>query len=177
MSDVIGPPIATRQIYAGRVIAVRESDYRRPDGLVVQREVVDHPGAVAIVAVDGNDVLLVRQPREAVERRVLEIPAGKLEPGEDPLDCARRELTEEVGVRAEHWESLGRILMAPAILTEVIHLFVATDLSPASAPGDPDEDIEIVRRPLTDLDALLEELEDAKSIVGLARYAGRRSRH
>ncbi len=94
----LGPPIRTESIYEGTIVNLRVSDYRRPDGAVVRREVMDHPGAVVMVPVEGDHVLLVRQPREAIERYTLELPAGKLDhPGEEPLDCARRELAEEVG--------------------------------------------------------------------------------
>jgi ADP-ribose pyrophosphatase len=93
VSGGLGPPIRTRVIHAGRIVNLRESDYLRPDGTVVTREVMDHPGAVVMVPVDGDHVLMVRQPREAVEAVTLELPAGKLDhAGEDPLACARREL-------------------------------------------------------------------------------------
>ncbi|MBY0397041.1 MAG: NUDIX hydrolase, partial [Thermoleophilia bacterium] len=141
-------------IYEGIIVNLRRSEYRRPDGTVVTREVMDHPGAVVIVPVEGDHVLLVRQPREAVEEYTLELPAGKLDhAGEPPLECARRELAEEVGRSAATWRDLGGFYTAPAILTEFIHCFLATDLSPvADAPhADEDEAIEVVEWPLADL--------------------------
>lgn len=167
----LGPPIATREIHRGVIVNLRSSDYRRPDGTVVTREVMDHPGAVVMVPVEGDHVLLVRQPREAVEAFTLELPAGKLDhPGEEPLDCARRELAEEVGRAAATWRDLGGFYTAPAILTEFIHCFMATDLSVVEGvAGDEDEMIEVVRWPLADLGALIDEVDDAKTLIGLLR--------
>lgn len=170
------PPIDTRQIHRGHIVNLRVSHYRRPDGTVVRREVMDHPGAVVIVPVDDGHVLMVRQPREAIERYTLELPAGKLDlPGEPPLECARRELAEEVGRRAARWTAWGGFFTAPAILTEYIHCFKASDLSETDgAEPDEDEDIEVVPWPLDDLDALIARVEDAKSLVGLMRLRAER---
>ena len=152
----LDPPVAGR-VHDGEIVHLRVSDYRRPSGLVVRREVIDHPGAVVIVPVEGDAVLLVRQPREAVRERLLELPAGKKDrPGEDALECARRELAEEVGREARTWRDLGGFYTAPAILTEWIDCFLATDLAPSDVPPLPDEEIEVVPWPLADLPALLE---------------------
>ena len=171
MSDGLGPPIRTTQLHRGLIVNLRRSDYRRPDGTIVTREVMDHPGAVVMVPVEGDHVLLVRQPREAVEAFTLELPAGKLDqPGEDPLTCARRELAEEVGRAAATWRDLGGFYTAPAILTEFIHCFMATDLSPVTgAVGDEDEAIEIVEWPLADLAGAIDQVRDAKTLIGLLR--------
>lgn len=167
----LGPPIRTRRIHEGRIVNLRESDYRRPDGTVVTREVMDHPGAVVMVPVDAGRVLMVRQPREAVEEYTLELPAGKLDhPGEDPLECARRELAEEVGRAAASWRDMGGFYTAPAILTEFIHCFMATDLTPVDAESpDEDEDIEVIEWPLADLGGLIDHVRDAKTLIGLLR--------
>ena len=167
----LGPPIRSTPIYSGTIVNLRRSDYRRPDGTVVTREVMDHPGAVVIVPVEGDHVLLVRQPREAVEEFTLELPAGKLDhPGEDPLGCARRELAEEVGRAATDWRDLGGFYTAPAILTEFIHCFLATDLGPAEeTTADEDEAIEVVEWPLGDLDSAIDQVRDAKTLIGLLR--------
>lgn len=167
----LGPPVRTTRIHEGRIVNLRESDYARPDGTVVRREVMDHPGAVVMVPVDGDHVLMVRQPREAVEAFTLELPAGKLDhAGEDPLACAQRELAEEVGRAAAVWRDVGGFWTAPAILTEFIHCFMATDLTPVDgAAGDEDEMIEVVAWPLADLAALIDEVRDAKSLIGLLR--------
>jgi 8-oxo-dGTP pyrophosphatase MutT (NUDIX family) len=166
----LGPPIATTPIYEGAIVDLRRSDYRRPDGTVVSREVIDHPGAVVIVPVEDDHLLMVRQPREAVEEYTLELPAGKLDRGEDPLECARRELAEEVGRAASSWRDLGGFYTAPAILTEFIHCFLATGLTPASgAAADEDEAIEVVEWPLAELGRAIDEVRDAKTLIGLLR--------
>ncbi|MDX6646457.1 MAG: 8-oxo-dGDP phosphatase [Miltoncostaeaceae bacterium] len=178
MSDRLEPPLDSERIYEGVIVRLRRSRYRRADGTVVVREVIDHPGASVIVPVDDGRVLMVRQPREAVQERLLELPAGKLDrPGEDPLECARRELAEEVGCEAATWRSLGGFYTSPAILTEFIHCFLATDLralDPAQRPHDPageDEQIEVVPWALDDLEALIDHVRDAKSLIGLLRLA------
>ena len=172
MSDRLDPPVRSERIYDGEVVDLRVSYYRRAGGAEVRREVLDHPGAVVMVPVEDDHVLLVRQPREAIQERTLELPAGKLDaPGEDPLECARRELGEEVGRQAATWRDLGGFYTAPAILTEYIHCFLATELSPADVPPIPEEEIEVVRWPLSDLDALIGENRDAKTLIGLLRLA------
>jgi ADP-ribose pyrophosphatase len=168
-------PESSRVAHAGVIVDVRISRYRRADGSEVRREVLEHPGAVVVVPVEAEHVLMVRQPREAVERLTLELPAGKLDvPGEAPLACARRELAEEVGRAAARWTPWGGFFTAPAILTEYIHCFLAEELSAVSgAQADADEDIEVVPWPLDDLDALIDRVEDAKSLVGLLRLRAR----
>jgi 8-oxo-dGTP pyrophosphatase MutT (NUDIX family) len=170
-AEGLGPPIRSERIYEGVVVSLRVSDYRRPDGAIVRREVLDHPGAVVMVPVEGDHVLLVRQPREAVQEYTLELPAGKLDhPGEDPLACARRELAEEVGRSAAAWRNLGGFYTAPAILTEFIHCYMATGLSPvAGRHGDDEEAIEVVEWPLADLGGVIDAVRDAKTLVGLLR--------
>ena len=177
VEGALGPPAVTTLEREGTIVDVRVSRYRRPDGTVVRREVLDHPGAVVVVAVDGDHVLMVRQPREAVERFTLELPAGKLDtPGEEPLECARRELAEEVERTAARWTEWGGFFPAPAILTEYIHCFLAEDLAPASgAERDADEQIDVVAWPLADLDALIARVEDAKTLVGLMRLRAERT--
>lgn len=155
--------------HEGYFVDVAVKRFRRADGSEVERQVVEHPGSVGIVAYDDEHVHLVRQPREAVgEDGLLEIPAGTLdEEGESELDCARRELAEEVGLAAERWSELHAIYPSPGFLSEKLTIFEATGLSPASGETDETEQIEIVRLPLTDLDAALVEIEDAKTLIGL----------
>jgi ADP-ribose pyrophosphatase len=167
----LGPPIHTTRIHDGTLVKLRRSEYRRPDGTVVTREVIDHPGAVVIVPVEGDHVLLVRQPREAVEEMTLELPAGTLDhPGEDALGCAKRELAEETGREASDWRDLGGFWTAPAIITEFMHCFLARGLTPVSGvAADDDEAIEVVEWPLADLAGAIDAVRDAKTLVGLLR--------
>jgi ADP-ribose pyrophosphatase len=155
--------------FRGRVIQVALKRFRDEQGGEYERDVVEHPGAVAIVAHDERFVHLVSQPREAIgEVRSLEIPAGTLDrPGESPRECAERELAEEVGLAAAEWRQMHEIAMTPGWSNERLTLFEATDLSPASAEADEDERIEIVRHPLAELDQLIEQVEDAKTLIGL----------
>ena len=122
-----------------------------------------------MVAHDGEHVWLVRQPREATgDPDLLELPAGKLdEDGEAPLDCARRELAEEIGKGARSWRHLTTFYTSPGFVEEVCHVYVATDLYDESAEAEEDERIEIVEAPLAELDAVIEECHDAKTLVGL----------
>jgi ADP-ribose pyrophosphatase len=172
VSEELPPPIRSERIYEGEVIDLRVSHYLRAGGVEVRREVIDHPGAVVMIPVEDDRVLMVRQPREAVRERLLELPAGKLDqPGEDPLACARRELGEEVGRAAEQWRDLGGFYTAPAILNEFIHCFLATGLSPVDVAPIAEEEIEVVPWPLEDLDVLIDTVRDAKTLIGLLRLA------
>ena len=157
-------------VFDGPFVDVAKKRYRRADGSEVERQVVEHPGSVGIVAHDGEFVYLVRQPREAVEEDgLLEIPAGTLDKeGESELECAERELAEEVGLRAESWSQLHAIYASPGFLSEKLTIFEATGLSPADGETDETEDIEVVRLPLGQLDTALRDVEDAKTWVGLA---------
>lgn len=161
-------------VFSGEVVDLSVVHYRRPGGLVVRREVIGHPGAVVMVSVEGDHVLMVRQPREAVGEYLLELPAGKLDvAGEPPLECARRELAEEVGRAAGTWEDWGGFYTAPAILEEYIHCFLATDLRAVDHEPIPEEEIEVVPWPLADLAALIPTVHDAKSLIGLLRLQHR----
>lgn len=166
--------IHTARIYDGHLVKLDLHKIRLPDGKTGKREIVQHPGAVAIVPLDNeNQVILVRQFRLAANAFVLEIPAGTLEPGEQPEACARRELQEEIGHDSANLESLGGIYTAPGYTTEFIHLFMATDLAESPLEGDTDEFIEVVRMPIEEalqrVDA--NEIVDSKTVVGLLRVA------
>ncbi len=168
----IDPPVRSERVHDGRIVRLRISTYARDDGTEVTREVLDHDGAVAMIPIEDDHVLLVRQPREAIEEVMLELPAGKLEHTDtDPLAAAQRELAEEVGRRAGGWEYLGGFYVAPAMLTEFIHLYIATDLEPFSLEADDDERIEVVRVPLSAIPAVIERSRDAKTLIGLLRLA------
>jgi 8-oxo-dGTP pyrophosphatase MutT (NUDIX family) len=156
-------------VWQGRIATVRVDRFRYDDGEEADREIVAHPGSVAIVAHDGEQLYLVRQPREAVnEPDLLELPAGKLdEDGERPLDTARRELAEEIGKGARSWTHLTSFYTSPGFVDEECHVFLATDLYDESADADEDERIEIVTVPLTELDEAIRGCRDAKSLAGL----------
>jgi 8-oxo-dGTP pyrophosphatase MutT (NUDIX family) len=150
-------------------VAVRIGRFRREDGTVVTRQVVEHPGSVAILAHDDEHLFLVAQPRESVgEDALLEVPAGTLDkPGESELECARRELAEEAELAATEWTELRRVYPSPGFVSEVTTIFLATGLSPASGTRDPDEQIEVLRVPLAELDQTIEKVRDATTLVAL----------
>jgi 8-oxo-dGTP pyrophosphatase MutT (NUDIX family) len=167
--------IDTRPLHEGKHVDFVAKRYRHPDGSEVEREVVEHPGSVAVLAYDEEFAYLVAQPREAVEEeRLLEIPAGTLDvEGESELECAKRELAEEAELRAEHWSLLHVVYPSPGFLTEKVTIFEATGLSPASGERDEEEEIEIVRLPVAEIDRALPEIRDATTVIALLRLKER----
>jgi ADP-ribose pyrophosphatase len=161
--------IDSTEVWSGKIASVRVDRVRYDDGEEADREVVAHPGAVAIVAHDGEHVYLVEQPREPVdEQALLELPAGKLdEEGEEPLATAKRELAEEIGKGARTWEHLITCYSSPGFSDEEVHVFRATDLYDESAEGDENERIVVHAVPLAQLDDAIRECRDAKSLIGL----------
>jgi 8-oxo-dGTP pyrophosphatase MutT (NUDIX family) len=158
----------SEEVWRGRILSVRVGSFRFDDGEEATREWVVHPGAVAVVAHDGECVYMISQPREAVdEQRLLELPAGKLDPGEEPLATGRRELAEEIGKGARTWRLLTTFYSSPGFSDEVMHVYLATDLYDAPAEVEENERIEIERVPLSRLDELITRTQDAKSLVGL----------
>jgi 8-oxo-dGTP pyrophosphatase MutT (NUDIX family) len=169
--------IGSETVWEGHIGKVRIERFRYDDGEEAEREVVEHPGAVAVIAHDGERVFMVRQPREAVnEPDLLELPAGKLdEEGESPLDTAQRELAEEIGKGARDWTHLKTFYTSPGFTDEVCHVYEATDLFDKSAEADENERIEVIDFPLDELDAVIAQCEDAKSIIGLLWFRAYRA--
>ena len=159
-------PDDARTVYDGKLIGVtveRWGDH--------EREIVEHPGAVAIVAVDAeHHVWLVRQVREATRRELLELPAGTSEPGEEPLETAQRELREECGLRGGTWRELTAFWTTPGFCREYMHVFLAEGVAPGAADPEADESLEIVRWPVAEVGWRLGEIEDAKSFAGLLLF-------
>lgn len=167
--------LRTKPLHEGKHVKFVSKRYRRADGSEVEREVVEHPGSVAVLAHDEEFAYLVAQPREAVEEdELLEIPAGTLDvEGESELECAQRELAEEAELRAENWSLLHVIYPSPGFLTEKVTIFEATGLSPARGERDDDEEIEIVRLPLAEIEQALPEIRDATTVIALLRLKER----
>lgn len=137
--------IDTKEVYIGKILRYQIDDVLLPNGQKTVRDVVKHPGAVAIVAIDDNgDFVFIRQYRYAIDKIIYEIPAGKLNAGEQPLRCAKRELKEETGFTAKKWEKLGSIFTLPGFCDETIHIFKATGLKKGRTNFDEDEVIETV---------------------------------
>lgn len=173
--------LGSTEVFRSRVFHVTNTRFRYPDGVEVEHSVVRHDGAVAIVALDAQGRwLLVRQYRLAAERELLEIPAGGLEPGEEPLATAHRELREETGFAAASLVSLGATFMAPGFCTEYMHYFLATGLTPAPLPADADERLSAPLA-MTEAEVLAAiddgRIQDAKTVAAtalLVRYRARR---
>ncbi|HOQ09100.1 MAG TPA: NUDIX hydrolase [Syntrophomonadaceae bacterium] len=171
--DLYEKTISSQQIFAGRIINVRVDTVELPDGSTSTREIVAHAGAVAILPVDKDGtVWLVRQYRKPVEKVLLEIPAGTMEPGEEPRDCAIRELEEETGLQAAVWEPIVSYYSAPGFCDEQLHLYLARDLSRGSSHTDRDEFVEVVKMSLAEAyEAIFKgEIIDGKSIIAI-QYA------
>lgn len=159
-------PDDTRTVYDGKlfdVVVERWGDH--------EREIVEHPGAVAIVALDDEGmVALVRQRREAARKELLELPAGTLEDGEQPLASAQRELKEETGLTGGTWRELAAFYTTPGFCRERMHLFLAEGMQHGKASPEEDEQLELVRWPAAEIERRLGEIEDAKSLAGLLLY-------
>jgi 8-oxo-dGTP pyrophosphatase MutT (NUDIX family) len=161
--------VDSKVVWEGKIGTVRIDSIRYDDGEVAEREVVEHPGAAAVVAHDAETLYMVRQPREPVnEQALLELPAGKLdEEGESPLDTAKRELAEEIGKGARTWQHITIFYTSPGFTDEECHVFVATNLYDERAEVKENERIEIVEVPLSELDHVIRDCRDSKSLVGL----------
>lgn len=165
-----------RTVFKGRVITVSVECVELPNGVTTDLEIIRHPGGAAVVAVNlAGEVCLLRQYRHAIDGWLLELPAGKLDDGEQPLFTAQRELLEEVGLSAERWTSLGEFVSSPGVFTEIVHLFLATHLEQGKARPEAAEVFEVHWMPLAQALslALAGDIADGKTVVGLARAAER----
>src|SRR5947209_2588645 len=169
----------TKHIYTGIVVNLNVDTVTLPNGLTVDLEVVRHPGAAAVVPLkDDGTVILIRQFRHAAGGFIYEIPAGKLHAGEDPRDCAARELEEEIGYRASSFELIASIFTAPGFADEVIHIYKGTGLTKGRQKLDHDEVLHVVELPIEKAIAQIQDgtIRDGKTIVGLqAVYLQKRS--
>jgi len=162
--------LSTKRVYSGKVLKLDLDTVALPNGRTTELEILRHPGASAVVPLkeDGR-VVLIRQLRHATGGFIYEIPAGKLDPQEDPRDCATRELEEESGYCAGHLELLTSIWTAPGFTDEVIHIFLGTKLEVGKQNLDQDEVLEIVEWPLEEAISKIQDgtIRDAKTIIGL----------
>jgi len=159
-------PDESRLVWQGKLIAVTVEQWGGRE-----REIVEHPGAVAIVSVDGEgEIAFVRQVREATRGPLLEIPAGTREAGEEPLATAKRELREECGLTDGRWTRLGGFWTAPGFTREYMHVFLAEGVERGESAPEGDEELELVRRPAADLAGLMDGIEDAKTLGALLLY-------
>lgn len=170
--DLTERQLSRETIYEGKILHIYRDDVLLPNGRTSVREVAEHPGGVAIVALDENDnVLTVKQYRYVFSRVLEEIPAGKLERGEDPDEAALRELKEETGATPKRMTNLGKLLVSPGCYSEVLHLYLAEGLTFGEQNPDEDEFLELYRTPFSDMLArvMRGEIEDAKTVCGILR--------
>ncbi len=161
---------SVRTVYRGKVLKLNIERVELPNGTVAELEIAHHPGGAVVVAVDDGDrVCLLRQFRHAAGGWITELPAGKIDNQEPPLECAMRELAEEAGVKARLWDSLGRFFSSPGVFTEVIHVFLARGLAPCDSTPEQHEVFETRWVPLVEAVSLASDgrLQDAKTIIGL----------
>jgi ADP-ribose pyrophosphatase len=165
--------ISSQQLYRGRAVSLRMDTVEKSNGKTTTREVVEHSNCVAVVVVDDQDnVLLVRQYRYPVGKFLLEIPAGGIDPNEEPIDCVRRELQEEIGYFPQKIEELGGFYSVPGYGTEYLHCYLATDLVSSRLIAEDSEGIEVVRVPISKITQIITsgEICDAKSIAALLTF-------
>ncbi|MBQ1603688.1 MAG: NUDIX hydrolase [Oscillospiraceae bacterium] len=170
--DMTEKKLSSKTIYDGRILHVRCDTVLLPNGKQALREVADHPGGVAIVAIDEEDnVLTVKQYRYVFSRVMEEIPAGKLEPGENPDDAALRELKEETGAVPARFTPLGSLIVSPGCYGEVLHLYLAEGLQCGAQSPDEDEFLDLARTPFDKMLArvLDGEIRDAKTVAGILK--------
>ena len=172
--------LSSQLIFEGRAIKLRIDTVKTPNGRETTREIVEHSDCVAIVAIDTDDnVLLVKQFRQAVGKELLEIPAGGIEPGEDPAATVRRELREEAGYLPRKVERFGGFYSTPGYCTEYLHLYLATDLISSRLTAEDTESISLIRVPIAQIPSLIASgsICDAKSIAGLLTFLEYQKQH
>jgi ADP-ribose pyrophosphatase len=165
--------LSSQKVFEGRAVNLRIDTVRLPSGRETTREIVEHENCVAIVALDDADnILLVKQFRKPVEKELLEIPAGGIDPGETPEDAVRREMREETGFLPQKVDKLGGFYSTPGFCTEYLYLYLATDLVPKPLKAEDSESIRLVRVPLAEIPGLIasDAICDAKSIAGLLAF-------
>jgi ADP-ribose pyrophosphatase len=170
--------LSSQLIYNGRAVKLRVDTVQMANGRQTTREIVEHSDCIAIVAIDADDnVLLVKQFRKPVEKELLEIPAGGIDPGEEPEEAVRREMREETGYLPQKLERLGGFYSAPGYCSEYLHLYLATDLVPSQLFAEDTEGISLVRVPIAQVPDLIASgrLCDGKSIAGLLAYLAKRA--
>ncbi len=170
--DMTEKKLSSKLVYDGRILRLHVDTVELPNGAQALREVADHPGGVAIVALDNDgNVLTVKQYRYVFSRVMEEIPAGKLEPGEDPREAALRELREETGAVPERFSDLGALIVSPGAYGEVLHLYLAEGLTVGAQSPDEDEFLDVVRTPFGEMvrRVLRGELQDAKTVAGILK--------
>ena len=175
--DMIERTTATEYKFKGRILNTRVDDVLLPDGSESKREIIEHSGGVGVIALTDDDcICLVRQYRHPYGEVIYEIPAGKLEIGEEPLACGKRELSEEAGYTAEKWQSLGIVYPTPAYCSEKIHIFLATDLTKGDAHLDQGEFVESITLPLKDAVQMVMsgEIKDAKTQIAILKVLAMR---
>ena len=165
--------LSTHIIFDGRAVKLRIDTVKTADGRESTREIIEHSDCIAVIAIDEDDnVLLVRQYRKAIEKELLEIPAGGIDPGEDAETAVRREMQEETGYLPGRVKRLGGFYSTPGYCTEYLHLYLATELAPSQLYAEDTAGISLVRVPVKEISALFAsgKIEDAKSIAGLHIY-------
>jgi ADP-ribose pyrophosphatase len=166
--------ISSNVVYSGKIVTVKQDKAELDNGKEVYREVVQHPGGVTVIPVDDcMNVIAVRQFRYPFGKETLEVPAGKLEYGEDPFECAVRELSEETGISAGRLISLGSIYPSPGYCSEILYIYLALDLSYGFSHPDEDEFLNVSKLPLSEfVDMIMrDEIHDAKTVVAVLKAA------
>lgn len=172
--------LSSETIFEGRILTLRVDTIQRVDGRQSTREVIEHAPCVAVIAVDADDnVLLVKQFRKALEKELLEIPAGGIDAGEDPEAAVMREMQEETGFRPQRLERLGGLYSSPGFCNEYLYLYLATDLIPSQLYAEDTAGIEVVRVPVAQVTDLVTSgrIEDSKTIAGLLFFIEYQKRH